>query len=183
LKEKEKAGSKVANKSYVYVLPLCGTRDTDFKYCNGCFVGDSTYPEITDKVLLLYNTEYSLYEYQDEWLQNLNLFNHKYVVDSTHNMYVYNLPMGYEHNYYAFIDGKYSTMDEVYKKHIVKFHSSHKQLDRIKQVLYKADRLYREWEDYLKVTIPRDQEIGSIPDVEKEVFSLQMIQEDKREWL
>lgn len=165
------------------MLPLCGGKVEDFKYLKGCFIADDTHREISEKIFLLYNDEYSLFQYQDEWLQQLNLFNDKYQVADHFYMYVMNLPIGYESNYHKFINGKYSLFDEEYKRHILKFQSTYNDIDLVKKILHRSERLYRDWEEHLDVIIPRDQEIGSIPDMEKETFNLKMIDIERKEWI
>lgn len=182
-KVKELNGKKfITNKSFSYILPLCGSSFNDFKFCCGCFVGSNLFPEIKDKIHLLFNTNYSLFNYQDEWLQEHNLFNDKYQIDDNWVMYVFDLPKGYEENYYNFLNGKYFEMDDEYKRHIIKFHSSNN-TEGLKAVLYKSEKLFVKLEKELEVTIPRTQNIGSLPNLKLEVFDISMIKNEDKEWI
>jgi hypothetical protein len=140
------------------------------------------FPEIKDKIHLLYNVNYSLFDYQDEWLQEHNLFLDKHQINDDYVMYIFDLPKGYEDNYFKFIKGLYSEMDDEYKRHIIKFHNVNN-TELIKSVLYKSEKLYVQWETKLGVSIPRTQNIGSIPDMNLEIFDISMIKEDNKEWI
>lgn len=155
-----------------------------FRFCKGCFVGDKNRPDIKDKILVLYSSDYTMFEHQDALLTEHNLFDQKYQVNHNHFMYVFHLPIGYENNYYNVIDGKYSRLDDVYKRHILDFHRKYDNVSTMKGVLYKEERLYQMWEREIGQEIPRTQEIGTMPDMEYEMFDLDMVQKSKTtEWV
>jgi hypothetical protein len=156
-----------------------GDKVDNFKMCKAVFYADARNPELKEKIFLLYRKNSSLNSFQDETLKEHNLFFDSYDVDDNHIMYCFNLPLGYENNYYCFVDGKYSEMDDVYKQHILKFHQRYYNIERVKGVLYRSEKLYKEWEEYLKTDIPRTQEIGSIPNWDIECFDISVLQENK----
>jgi hypothetical protein len=178
VKESSKTLS-LRNKSYTYLLPLLGDKSSVFKNCSGVFYKDNNKPEIKNKVLLLFRMNKEWSEKLHDWIKKLHLYNDFYKVDEEYSMYVFNLPEGYKKNYHLFIKGRYSEMDDEFKRHILKFHSdlqTNQGSVAVKQVLYRDEKLYQKWEETLDILIPRTQEISSIPDDKSEVFfTLQML--------
>lgn len=178
---------ELRNKTYTYILPSLGTNVKYFKNLSACFIGDVEHPKKKNKIFLLYRMNKTWSDELHEWLTDMYLYDHHYKVLEDYVMYVYNLPEGYEKNYFLFRDGKYSEFNNEYKKQILKFHgteASRKSLDVVKKVLYRSEELYQQMEEALStpelnsyVKIPRDQEISSIPDKKKEYFALKMITE------
>lgn len=162
------------NRSYTYVLPLTGVSASDCKNLRQCFVGDSTKPDIKDKVfVLIEKSEEEWYEYYKDGLLTNNLYYTHYTCDDYHEMFVYNLPDIFEGNYYKFLKGQYSKFDDAYKRHILTFHNLSTRSD-VGKVLYRAEDKYLEWEKRLGTKISRNQEIGNMPDMSEEVYSEEM---------
>lgn len=182
LNKVEEIGNPYINKSFSFLLPMCGKSFKDFQYCMGCFVGDVNNPKYKDKILLLWKTNYSLFSYHHDFLIEHNLYEDSYYINDEYVMFVFNLPNGYEHNYHLFIEGKYSKFDDEYKKHILRFYAN-QDTTNVEHVMYKNEKLYKAWEQKLNVKISRDQEIGSIPDLEVEMFSLDKIEKRTKEWI
>ncbi len=176
---------RIKNKSFSYLLPLCGDTFKDFEYCIGCFVGSNLTPDLDRKIQLLWNTDYKDYVYHDDWLVNHNLFFDKYSVCENYVMYIFELPRGYEHIYDLFIDGKYSKFDDEYKNHIIHFHKEFYKTDTMKDVLYKAESMRKKWEEIIGQAIPKDMEVSSIPNIEEETFDIAMIKDNvnKTSWI
>lgn len=171
---------RIKNKSFSYILPLCGDNYKDFETCLGCFVGSTLTPDLDKKIYLLYNTDYSQYSYHDDWLCSHNLFYDKFSVTEDYVMYIFNLPRGYEHIYDLFINGKYSKLDDEYKNHIIHFYKDHFETDNMKDVLYKSEKLRKKWEERIGQLIPKEMEVASIPNKEQEFFDISMIKNEKQ---
>jgi len=175
---------RLKNKSFTYVLPLLGGKYSEYSNLSGCFVRDNTQTKYTDKIFLLYRNNKKWYTELHEWLINKYLYNDHYVINEEYVMYVYNLPEGYEQNYFLFLKGKYSYMDDEYKNYIFKFFKD-QHFDfilKLRQILYRSEELYLELEKELSeprcnsiVHIPRTQDVSSIPDMSKETFNIDML--------
>jgi len=163
------------NKCFTYLLPLLGDKVSRFKNCSGVFFKDIDRPDIKNKVHLLFRMDKEWSDKLHEWLIKLHLYDSVYDVVDDYKMYVYNLPEGYKKNYHLFISGKFSQMDDEYKRHILNFHKDSGVTDEsiihVKRVLYKDEKLYEQWEKQLDVVISREQEISSIPG-SKDIFKL-----------
>jgi hypothetical protein len=165
-------------KTYTYLLPMLGDNASNFKNVSAVFIGDDHKPSIKNKLLILTRMNKSWSEELHDWYINHTSFEGFYAVNEEYNIYVFNVPDEYKKNYFLFLEGKYSLFDEEYKTKILNFHLSarsvhhdNSDIEVLKQVLYKDEKLYLAMEKKLDVTIPRTQEIGSIYNKEKEFFN------------
>jgi len=171
----------IYTKSFSYILPMCGKTYSDFSHCKGCFVGDKTKPELKGKIFILYDKNFSLFEYENDIIISNENYCMSYDINDSLIMYVYDVPDKYKEDYDKFLKGQYFEISSDYKMQIINFHSEVHDVERIKDVLYKSNKLYEHWEKKLDVKIPRTQNIGSIPNMEKEEFDYMMV--TKEEWI
>lgn len=171
------------NKTFTFLLPMLGSSVKNFINVSACFISDYHKPDIKNKILLLVRTTHTFSEELHDWLVGNDNFDGFYSVDEEYMMYVFTLPEKYKKNYFLFLEGKYSLMDDDYKNHIIHFHLSNRSkfvdnsdIEKVKQVLYRDEELYIKLEKALDVKIPRSQEIGSIYDIEKEQFNLKLME-------
>ena len=170
------------NKTFTFLLPMLGETVKNFLNVSACFISDKEKPNIKNKIFVLIKTTHSFYEELHEWLITNESFNGFYNVNEDYGMYVFNIPEKWKKNYFLFLQGKYSLMEDTYKNHIIHFHLSNRSkftdnsdIEKVKQVLYKDELLYLKLENLLDVKIPRSQEIGSIYNIEKEEFNLNLL--------
>ena len=172
-----KGDKKGLNKSTVYLLPMLGTYESDFKgnsYSNlfqNCFIGDRTLPENDEinqnKILLRYRFSGKLeYRHLERMLTRHIEYVTNYEVDRLHTMYVFNVPLKWESDYNKFKEWKPSQFSQEYKDHMLKFYGFNSN-SRLYKVLYKTEDLFLEMEKQYEVKIPRDQEASSIPNFEE----------------
>lgn len=161
------------NKSFTYLLPLIGEKGSQYTNVSGCFYGDKDHPEHEGKILLLYRLHKDWSDNLVDWVESNPFFVEKYHVDWRYWMFVFDIPEGMEWNYECFINGKYSFMDDDYKRHILSFHGDVNTMDitAVRNVLYRAEEAYERLEEMLDVVIPREQEVSSVPDDQFELFS------------
>lgn len=163
-------------KSYTYILPMM-EYFTDVRKRNlvNTFVGARDFPELTNHIFLLYKfhgtKDFVLYE---EELEQCTLFHSKYDPDSSHVMFVFNVPEDYQEVYDLYLKGKYSEFPKDYKVQIFKFHDIVDSSHRVAKVLFKHPDLKEELEDRIGVDIPKGQEVSSIPDLDVEIYENNM---------
>jgi hypothetical protein len=152
------------------MLPILGNSIHEFKNLEQCFVGDKEFPGEYNKLYCLFRIE------REQWfndyvkfLKSHAMYERDYNVNEDYIMFVYNLEGENADRYKNFIKGKYSKLDESYKTHILNFYNIGYGSE-VAKVLYRREDKYVEWEKRLGVKIPRDQEIGNMPDFGKEVF-------------
>ena len=165
---------KEKNRSYTYILPMLGESQAEFKNLKQCFIGDESKPALSDKIFILLELK------DDEWtakyeqaLQNNELYHYHYRCDDIHTMYVFNIPKAKKEDYLKFKRGRYSQLNEKYKRHVLKFHNLGMRSE-VGKVLYRAEDKYVEMEKLVGQEIDRSQEIGNMPNFKEEVYSEEM---------
>jgi len=163
------------NRSFTYILPMLGEIQDQFKFLKQCFVGDSSKPNLKDKIFALYelNKENEWVEAYEKTLQSNELYHYHYKCDDVHTMYVFNLPIFNKENYFSFKTGKYSQFTDKYKRHVLAFHNLGMRSE-VGKVLYRAEDKYVEMEKLVGQKIDRGQEIGNMPNKYEEVYNEEM---------
>lgn len=171
------------NYSYTYLLPLLSEQIdiqksilintvNTFLFTNKS--GDET------KFFILCSFDYSNTEFgeNESRLTNNDLFVTSHEIDDK-ILYEYNFPEGYEKERDLFIQGKYSLFGDDAKELILRYWSElyghipsfvTGTLLKIKQILYKDEKLREKMSKELKTKIHRDSELGNKIDEEKETF-------------
>lgn len=172
------------NRSKTYLLPLLSeivNLDLNFmKFLENTYMFDE-YNEFGECLCILHefsfkNPEFTHYEHR---LTNNELFI-KSIDIGNKVLYIFKFPKEYLPEYYKFYEGKYSEFGEDAKTLILKFwgevHSSNSNaisfLIKIKQILYKEEKLRQIIEKELKVKIDKDAELGEKPNVDEETFKI-----------
>lgn len=167
---------------------MLGDRLGDFVNLAGCFIGYNNYPELDNNIFLLFLTSESkiFKNFLDRLTYHSN-YKDRLNVESTHEIYIFNVPEEQQKNYTYFKQSKYSLLDENYKKHILKFHNYNKyeEGNTVYKILYKDESLYVDKENELNkglpesswIRIPRDIEIGNQLKDEDEIFRNSLIKE------
>lgn len=167
------------NKSFTYILPMIGNSAKEFTNLSACYIGDSSRPELKNKILLLYDTTKPWFDALDDWLQSLPDYTDYYQVNDRYTMYVFDPPENQMRNYILFKQGKYSLFDDEYKREILWFlQELYNDVTHIRHVLYRAEEKYEQLELELDVVIDRTAEVSSIPDMNREMFNAEMIREN-----
>lgn len=160
-----------SNKSKTYILPMLAS--STFKYSTdiynsnlrGVFIGDSSDQAkySVNKIILLYRFkgDKTFINFENK-LINHSLFEHHYEPDKLHTLYVFNVPDEFKADYKLFTEWKISQFSKEYKQQIIDFH----RLDSnsiIYKVLHKDLKLKQELEHKIKVRLPEDNELSSMP--------------------
>ena len=148
----------VNNKSYLYVLPMFGTKWSHYHSVEQTYLfnnlGDNTFiVECNEDIIELDNNPYLIkkFSYQER------LF------------YCMLIPVQYKEDYMLITDSSYSVLSEKYKQKIIHFHSLGKK-SKFRKILYRDESLYQQLEESLDVTISRLAEIGSAIDIKQETI-------------
>ncbi len=103
-------------------------------------------------------------------------------------LYIFKFPEIYIKEYNLFKEGKYSEFGKDTKELILRFWTeAHKGntsavqfLIKVKQILYKEEKLKQIIESQLGVTLDNNQELGEISDSEKETFKIEVYDGSER---
>lgn len=162
----------ITNTSLAYLTPMLGHTYTQFVvYIRGCFIGDTSRPDLDNNILLLcdYESTDEYFKFED-FLTKHKHFKERYDPDNYSVMFVFNVPKEYEQEYHFLKSGEYSKFSDEYKRKIVKFWnllSNHKYF----KVLYKDPTRKEELEDELGTTLPENAELLSALDYDLEMYS------------
>lgn len=175
------------NKSKTYLLPLLSEVVqfdlTYFSSLENTYVFDDA-NKYKDCIYLLHKTNFkdeNFTQYEHNLLNNDFFVN---LVDTSNNssVYIFNFPKEYIHEYNMFIDGRYSHFGEDAKKLILAFWGELYQnnlnavnfLLKVKQILFKDDKLRRQLEQELGTQIPDDAELTDKIEKEEETCYISM---------
>lgn len=168
------------NKSSYFILPMLGWQVADLseKFIN-CYIGDIDKPEYDDKILLLFKYSGILKDLDFEKL----LFSHPYFIDTYDPnkglvMYVFNIGELLKEDMDKFKSGKYSKLSNELKSIICKGRQSNEKIVKAcYPTQFDRNALKRELENSLnmKIDLPEDAEILSIPNMERELFNKNII--------
>lgn len=171
------------NKTTIYIFPLLGIDKKSLYPYNtvtgnsllvNSFLGIQGRPEYDNKLCLLLKYDDSRYEYLEKLLSNWPGLINSFEVDSTHTMYVYDIPETHKQSFDYILEGKYSKVFDEHKKQIVKFNSY--PFDTVGKMvnnfLYRHEDGFKFTEGAFKIKIPRNQEADSIINLEKEKFKI-----------
>jgi hypothetical protein len=164
---------KGINKSTVYLLPMLGLHESDFRgpfpnnLFQNCFIKDNTLdPDSAinkNKILLRYRFSGKIgFQKLDKKLTIHPDFFISYEIDKYHTMYVYNIPIRWEQDYQKFINWQPSKFSKDYKEHIIRFYGS-TPMNKLYKVLHKSEELFIELDNLTGTKVPRDLEASSIP--------------------
>jgi len=176
---------KISNRSKTYLLPLLSEivkfDMRFFKYILNTFIFDDI-DKYKDSLYILHRTDIKDPEftaYENKLLDN-EYFVNLYDVDSEYSLYVFKFPDHYLHEYYSFKKGGYSKFGEDAKEFILDFWEEvHKEnvnkvkfLLKLKQVLFKDDKLKRQIEEELKLKLSKDAELADVIEPKNETYPL-----------
>lgn len=184
------------NKSKTYLLPLLSEviafEDKFLPYLENTYMFDSE-NKYEDCLLILHdfsfrNPEFTAYEHR---LTNNPLFvNHIDIGNKV--LYIFKFPEEYLHEYYCLKQSKYSKFGEDAKQLILDFWTKMygksstgiNFILKVKQILFKQDKLKKEIENQLstkdhRVILDDDAELGEFVEISNETFNLNVINESK----
>jgi len=167
--------SKNFTRSTTYLMPMLGHSVKEFINVVNCYMYDESKPEYDNHIFLLHKFDDDVrsgYLSYEDSLKQHELYVDSYDPNNPHVMFVFKVPEEYQKEYDLFKAGQYSKFRDSYKRHILKFQGGLFQTKKIRQVLYKSEKLHKEWEERLGVEIPLGQELSSIPDRDKETYKL-----------
>lgn len=179
----------VYNRSKTYLLPLLSEIvefDMKFmKFLENTYMFDEK-NEYGECLCILHefsfkNPEFTHYEHK---LTNNELFI-KSIDLGKKVLYIFRFPQDYMGEYYSFYNGKYSEFGDDAKQLILKFwaevHSNNPAainfLIKVKQILYREEKLRQIIEKELNVKIDKNAELGEKPNVEQETFKINIHEE------
>jgi len=128
-------------------------------------------PEDNDCIALLYrwssDPKYLKFEKALSQFQN---FRRRYDPSPNYVMFVFDIPKRHIRNYKRFIAGKYSKFSKAYKLDILEFHDAEIE-NEIGQILFLSSKRRRALERKLGENLPKNSELLSILDIEKETYN------------
>ena len=164
------------SRTCTYVLPFIGSSFFEFKRnLVQAFLRDEdkSEPGETGKLYLLYEIEREPWfkEYY-KFLTENQYYEKSYKIGDNYIMLVYNLGEKGDKVWKLFKRGKYFSLDDKYKKHILSFFGL-SMSSSVAKVLYKSEERFLEWEKRIGMKIPRSQDIGEIPNELVEFFKFE----------
>ena len=167
-----------------FLLPMLGDknkRDAFFinKYFLNCYIGDSSKPEYTDKILLHYQYEpgvnYIKFEKRLELIpQHISDYDYD---DTGSVMHVFDVPEKWQSEYKHFLKGYYSKFGNEYKAQMLKFWGLGVN-NILFSLLYKTNKIKEYWEK--KEKDPKDfsaeSEYWHKPDMNVEIYTAEKVE-------
>lgn len=164
------------NKSYSYLIPLVNefcNIDSDYMLLlNNVYVRHLDYP---DEAMIIISYEFidndPFLDYIESFRPN-ELFKEMYINDEFISIILY-FPIEFIREYNLYKDGKFSKFSDKAKNIILSYVLNvHKEKDanRVRKVLYRDSELRRELEIKLDMTIDKELELSSIPNLINETF-------------
>ncbi len=153
------------NKTYHFILPLLARRGF-FESVLNCYLGDeNNKPEYTLNKIFVH-----VEDYEEEYTQ-LDTFYQFYELEDDTYMFVYNISDRFLEDYTNFCNGKYSKMSDKAKDLICKFSDRRPIMkSQVYKVLFKTNEQRQYIEELVGEKLPKDAEVASIPDMDKEVY-------------
>lgn len=159
------------NKSSIFICPMLGGNRELFlwdKYLVNAFVGT---PDDENVICLLYRwSSDKLFTKFEGALQAFKTYKYHLDTDPFHVMYVFEIPEGMKSSYNAFMEGKYSQIDDLVKLKILDYHNFNMDGTTAK-ILFKSPSLMKQLEEELDVSIPIENELHSPPKMNEEIFN------------
>lgn len=158
------------NKSCFFILPLLGYPSYWYYGLVNCYLRDELNKSSLGNKIFINLTNY------DNKVLNIVEFNQFYQLEDKTYMYVFDIPNRFKEDYNLFCTGKYSYMTEEAKKLICKL-SGIKPVQEsvVYKVLYKTSDQRNKIEDLIGERLPLDAEVFSLPDLDKETYSIYKI--------
>lgn len=159
------------NKSCFFILPLLGQPSYWYYGIINCYLRDIiNKPEFDNQKLFLNVKTY------DNKLAVTKYFNQFYQLEDGSYMYIFDIPKQYNNDYNRFCQGRYSEMSEDAKQVICRLSGIKPiQNSTVYKVLYKTSDQKKKIEDSIGVELPIDAEVYSVPNIDKETYSLYCI--------
>jgi hypothetical protein len=162
--------SSQLNLSSIFITPLLWNNRSDMFWYNNfvnTFVGTPSYVECI-AVLFKYSgkKEFTEFEKSIEMHPNYLITED---IDKYQVLYIFSVPDLIKDVYDKFVLGKYSTIPEHWKIHILNFHG-YDNTGNTYKILYKSKKLRKKLEKHLDVSL-KGMEVHSIPDFRIEKFN------------
>jgi len=160
------------NKSSVYILPLLGLYKpyytgehnlTHEGYLINCYITE-------DKRFLdlLYRfSTHQTYKFLEQDLIRHKQFIKLIDINSNYVIFRFRIPDERLSDVELFLQGKYSKMNDSYKRFIISFHG-YMPNHRVPSTLFKKEQLKKYWESYLDIKLGENVELESKPNLEEE---------------
>lgn len=156
--------------SSIFILPLMGMNRKlmlwDSLFVNA-FVAT---PDDTDCIALLYrfSGEPKFTKFESA-LCSFRNFRTRLDPDPYHVLFVFDVPDDAKDSYNSYKEGKYSKIDDIWKLRILEFHDF--DIDgHTGKILFQAPSLRDQLEKELDVTLPKDAELHSKPNLDIEIY-------------
>jgi hypothetical protein len=159
-------------KSYTYLIPMLGYSQVFYGgTLLNVYIGDAALPEFTNNIFLLLSFNGRIggtyYKLERDLTKHAN-FVKMYDPTKKSVMFIMSVPEKYRYDYNMFVRSKYSKMSDVYKKTLLKYHGANTSLS---DVLYRTEAAFIRMERRLGCYIPREFEVSSVLDMEREIYN------------
>lgn len=176
----------VANRSYVYLLPMIALSH-NIKLSSlvgfmGAYLYHEDFPQYKEHLFLHFKVIKGAKKYQEleKIFRNSPELVLEFQPEIDEVMFCFKVPVEYKAEFDKFLKSKYSEFSDNYKKSILRFHDLGESSD-VASVIYKKEQAYKVKEEFINkglpesqwVRIPRDQEIGFLLEeiVQNETFA------------
>lgn len=165
---------KERNKSYIFLPPMLEI-DPVFMQIHlllNVYLASDDLPDVKNSIFLHY-------EYQDidgSFARLENTFKESphfrgmYEPDKYTTIFYFHVPSRWFKDYLFFLNSRYSFLSEGFKKRILKFFNLGDQ-SQVYKVLYRDEERFKELEEELGVTLPRQAEVASAISFSKETYT------------
>jgi hypothetical protein len=176
-----KMAKESKNKSYSYILPMVGDEALEtLDFVINTYLKDVNRPSDDRRLYLkcINNTDSEAYNRFEEEISWSPYYVGKYDIDESLTMVIMNIPDIHHLDFDLILLGKYSLISELYKEMVISFHELVEH-SFIAGALYRKEFAYKIVEARINkglkkddwTYVPREQEIGSIIDLEEESFN------------
>lgn len=158
-------------KTYMYMFPALGSKETNFVNVENAFLEDEDYPNYDDSIFVLFReTRSSEYKEFVDNLKKQDNHNFSYLIADKYRVSCMEIPDQFKEDFEKFKDSRYSEMSEKFKDHILNFYKKDSS-SLLHKILYKSSEYRHQLEKDLNVSIPKDNELISVLNMETETLT------------
>lgn len=158
-------------KTYIYALPMLDEKRSRFVNIQNCFLRNVDYPDYDHHLFSVFREEEKeSYKEMVYKLRMASTYNFDHMFDDIHRSFCFSPPKKFESDFIKFKESKYSEMSDEYKDRILSFHGFAVK-GNIARLLYRDEKEFLKKEEEFQVSIPRDNEIISVLNPNKETLT------------
>ncbi len=158
-------------KTFIYALPMLDSHRSKFVNIQNCFLRNVDYPEYLDHLFPVFKEEEKqAYQRMLDKYRKKEYYVFDYKLDKVHRTFCFTIPGQYQYEFDKFKDSRYSEFTDEYKDRILSFHDKRYKSD-VAKYLWRDESKFKQREEDLNVSIPRENEIISVLNPQKETLT------------